>query len=68
MPRLDSVPESTIKTNLGINYVFNLTHLASTINSLIGREKFVKTNKMTDLLFHKYAKESSNSAKLTSTN
>ena len=36
IPRLDSVPESTIKTNLGINYVLNLTHLARTLNSLIG--------------------------------
>ena len=56
IPRLDFVPESRIKTNLGTNYVLNLTHLARTINSLIGGGKFVKTNKMTDLLFHKYAK------------
>ena len=34
--RLDSVPESTINPNLGINCVSNLTHLARSINSLIG--------------------------------
>ena len=36
IPRLDSVPESTMTTNLGINWVVNLTHLARTINSIIG--------------------------------
>ena len=34
--RLDSVPESTINPNLRINCVSNLTHLARSINSLIG--------------------------------
>ena len=34
--RLDSVPESTINTNLGINEGLNLIHLARSINSLIG--------------------------------
>ena len=68
IPQIDSVPESMIKTNLGRNCVLNLTHLAGVINSLIGGEKFVKTYKVADLLFHKYAKESSNSKKLTSTN
>ena len=34
--RLDSVPESAINPNLGINCVSNLTHLARSINSLIG--------------------------------
>ena len=38
IPRLDSVPESTINFNLGMNYVLNLTHLARSINSLIGRK------------------------------
>ena len=31
-------------------------------------KKFVKTNKMADFLFHKNAKESSNTEKLASTN
>ena len=35
IPRLDSVPESTINLNLGINYLLNLTRLARSINSLI---------------------------------
>ena len=34
--RLDSVPESTISVNLGINDGLNLIHLARSINSLIG--------------------------------
>ena len=34
--RLDSVPESTINTNPGINEGLNLIHLARSINSLIG--------------------------------
>ena len=34
--RLDSVPESTINTNQGINEGLNLIHLARSINSLIG--------------------------------
>ena len=38
----NSVPENTIKTNLGINYVLNLTHLARTINSLIGGKSLSK--------------------------
>ena len=50
IPRLDSVPESTINFNLGMNYVFNLTHLARSINSQIGRKIELKTNKMADLL------------------
>ena len=45
IPRLDSVPESTIKTNLGINYVLNLSHLARTINSLIGGKRLSKHTK-----------------------
>ena len=45
IPRLDFVPESTIKTNLGTNYVLNLTHLARTINSLIGGESLSKQTK-----------------------
>ena len=50
IPRLDSVPESTINFNLGMNYVFNLTHLARSINSQIGRKIELKTNKIADLL------------------
>ena len=69
IPQIDSVPESMIKTNLGRNCMLNLTHRARVINSLIGGGKFVKTYKMADLLFHRYAKERSfNSKKLTSTN
>ena len=34
--RLDSVPESTINTNQGINEGLNLIQLARSINSLIG--------------------------------
>ena len=34
--QLDSVPESTINTNPGINEGLNLIHLARSINSLIG--------------------------------
>ena len=45
IPRLDSVPESTIKTNLGINYVLNLTHLVRTLNSLIGGKSLSKYTK-----------------------
>ena len=36
IPRLDSVPESTIKTNPGMSNELNLTYLTRTINSLIG--------------------------------
>jgi len=36
IPRLHSVPESTIKTNLGVNRVLNLTYLARTVTSIIG--------------------------------
>jgi len=36
--RLDSVPESTINTNPGINEGLNLIHLARSINSLIGEK------------------------------
>ena len=45
IPRLDSVPESTIKTNLGIKYVLNLIHLARMINSLIGGKSLSKHTK-----------------------
>ena len=38
--RLDSVPESVINLNLGINYVLNLTHLSRSINSLIRGKLF----------------------------
>ena len=42
IPRLDSVPESTIKTNPGMSNELNLTHLARTINSLIGGKSLSK--------------------------
>ena len=45
IPRLDSVPKSTIKTNLGINYVLNLTQLVRTFNSLIGGKSLSKHTK-----------------------
>ena len=48
---LDSVPESTINTNLGLNGGLNLIHLVRSIKSLIGRIKFSQRNKMADLLF-----------------
>ena len=62
--RLDSVPESTIKTNLGINYVLNLTHLARMIYSLIGGKvcQKIQNGRLT------VSQESSISNKLTSTN
>ena len=46
IPRLHFVPESTIKTNLGTNYVLTLTHLARTINSLIGGKSLSKQTKL----------------------
>ena len=45
IPGLDSVHESTIKTNLGINFVLNLTHLARMMNSLIGGKSLSKNTK-----------------------
>ena len=51
IPRLDFVPESTIKTNLGTNYVLNLTHLARTINSLIGGKGLSKQTKLQTYCF-----------------
>ena len=36
--RLDSVPESMINLNLGINYALILTHLPRSIKSLIGEK------------------------------
>ena len=45
IPRLNSAPESTIKTNLRINYFLNLTHLARTVNSLIGGKSLSKQTK-----------------------
>ena len=45
IPLLDSVPESTINLNLGINLMLNLTHLARTINSLIGGKILSKQTK-----------------------
>ena len=57
IPRLDSVPESTIKNNLGINYVLNLTHLARTINSLIGRKSLSKQTKWRTYCFRKTRKK-----------
>ena len=45
IPRLNSAPESTIKTNLRINYFLNLTHLARTINSLTGGKSLSKQTK-----------------------
>ena len=45
IPRLNSAPECTIKTNLRINYFLNLTHLARTINSLTGGKSLSKQTK-----------------------